>query len=193
VREVEFWEGNFRHWTRPLPNHYRYRIVERQTRPFYDDAHYYRRGLERIREAPLRVALAALDNFPETAGVGRQDYWPWLPPKQPQVLKPYARAFGWVGVVPAAFAAIYYLTRFRELSRRRLALAIAVGSLAALALATYLFLGDPRLRVPFDGFVLIVLGAALSDLWRARAGRVKAAPSPPPSTIAEQSPASFAN
>jgi hypothetical protein len=196
VREVEFWEGSFRHWTRPLPNHYRHRAVERQTRPFYDDAHYYRRGLERLREAPLRTALAALDNFPETAGIGRQDYWPWLPPQQPQVLKPYARAFGWIVVTPAALAALYYLARFRELARERLALAVATGGLAALALASYLFLGDPRLRVPFDGFVLIVLATAARDLWLRWAGprRALATPrSPGSGTIDEQSPVSFAN
>jgi 4-amino-4-deoxy-L-arabinose transferase-like glycosyltransferase len=164
VRSIRCWDQGLEHNIQPVPNYLRYQVAEDSERPFYDERYYYRRGLSLLVEKPLRL-LRALTNFVEGSGVGRQRYWPGYKPVW-WLLAGASVVFFMIAIVPTLLYLGLTTIRGRLLdpaSAPRLLLASAVVSSG---LTLWLFLGDPRVRVPFDP-VFAVLGM---DALRRAAG-----------------------
>ncbi len=166
VRTVEFPEGRLTHRITPVPNLIRYTEVERVDRPFYEDRHFYGRGIDLLREEPSR-ALRGLWSLKEFVGVGHQDYWPgWRP--WSRLLRVGGRIFSYAVVLPALFALGWLgWRRFRATAVNPASATtpghgegwVWIGALIAANLLTgMVFLGDPRLRVPYDPLYAIAAG-----------------------------------
>ena len=158
VRGVEYVEAGTVHRIVPIPNLVRYQELERVEEPFWRDRHYYARGLASLREDPRRV-LRALDHLKEGMGLGRQDFWPgWR--ERAELLRGYGPPFFYAGILPG-------LLYFPWLLRRRRSEALPLGAFLLPAFLTLaFFLGDPRMRVPFDPLVLLLSVAAFDALAR---------------------------
>ncbi len=168
VSSVHYKEGAHTHYIAPIPNLIRYKREYWSPRPFYDERYFYREGFALIRRRPARL-WRALDNVVEGAGAGQQDYWPgW--PEQDRLLKGWSRWFFRLAIVPATLGFAFLLLSLRFLRKEhapRLLLGVCVLSSF---LVLWLFLGDPRVRVPFDPLI-VVLGAdavAIAVLWTKR-------------------------
>ena len=156
VRGVEYQEGNFTHRIVPIPNLLRYQEMERVPEPFWREGYFYARGLELLREDPRRLARS-LDHLKEGLGLGRQSFWPGWKGRE-DLLKRYGPAFFFVGILPG----LLYLPRL--LARRR-SEALLVGAFLVPAFLTLaFFLGDPRMRVPFDPLFILLSVAAFDAL-----------------------------
>jgi hypothetical protein len=136
-------------------------IVE-STRPPYDEAHFYGETLGRIaaRPALLVRALVNVGDGLVLTDLGEppaQPYYPgWM--GHEDALRAFGRGFAWLAIVPA-FAHGALLALRGRLSAPRLILLALVGSMLA---TLYLYLGDPRMRVPFDPLIV----ALAVDAWR---------------------------
>lgn len=132
------------HWVSPNPNNVRYSFIEQTDIPFYDDRDYLGKASRLLIQEPA-LMLTALRNLPEAAGIGMQRYWPELQGWEgPEAL--WDRLQTSFLILPGILGFAFW---FRNLNGP----ARMAGSIAALgALSAYLFLGDPRLRVPFDPF-----------------------------------------
>lgn len=142
------------HTITPIPNLLFHRQDFDSPRPFHDAGWFYGQGLERIRERPDRL-LRALRNLPEGMGLGLQDYWPgWR--GHERLLDAYSLGFGWLGVVPAllGIAALVLGGRLRD--EREGPTVLLAGVVLSAFLVLYLFLGDPRVRVPFDPLIVLL-------------------------------------
>jgi len=156
VRGVEYQEGNFVHRIVPIPNLLRYQEMERVTVPFWREGYFYARGLDLLREDPRRLARS-LDHLKEGMGLGRQSFWPGWKGRE-ELLERYGPAFFFVGILPG----LLYLPRL--LARRR-SEALLVGAFLVPAFLTLaFFLGDPRMRVPFDPLFILLSVAAFDAL-----------------------------
>jgi 4-amino-4-deoxy-L-arabinose transferase-like glycosyltransferase len=155
VRSVRFPEGTIEHKIQPVPNAVHDSTDEWVERPFYDDRHYFARGVRLIVERPLRLGRA-LRNVFEGSGIGRQRYWPsWRPIGL--LLSGVSIAFFVVALIPSFLHVGWLAIRRRLLAPEeapRLLLATAAFSVF---LTMWLFLGDPRVRVPFDP-IFVLLG-----------------------------------
>jgi 4-amino-4-deoxy-L-arabinose transferase-like glycosyltransferase len=148
VRTIRYRDTRQDHAITPIPNLLRYEQDERSQVPFYDDGYYYHRGLDKIAERPLR-ALRALRNIPDGLGVGSLGYWPgWK--GCDRLLRDFGVAFFWLVIFPA-LAWVLTLTLGRRLWKPELRIQLLLTLwIASSMLVMYLFLGDPRIRVPFD-------------------------------------------
>lgn len=172
VRGVEVREGGQTHRIVPIPNLLHHRHIEVVDAPFWDEAIYYRKGLALLGPSAIPRALR---NGVEGLGLGGQDYWPGWEGRG-RLLRTYSRAFFFWGILPAC--AWPFLFRWR--GRDREGAAIWVGGVAATSLLTMvLFLGDPRIRVPFDPLWILLslacLDRLLAALTKRRAGPSRAA------------------
>jgi hypothetical protein len=133
-----------------------------------------------VREHPESL-LSALQNFPEAAGVGQQLMWPHWPGHE-RLLRGYALGFFGLVLLPALLAlglcALRLFRAWRARSKGREAGVQATPeslTIAALCgssiVPIYLFLGDPRVRVPFDPLWIVLAGLALDALVRLLAAR----------------------
>lgn len=158
VRGVEYVEDGALHRIVPIPNLVRYREMERVKEPFWRQGHYYARGLASLREDPRRL-LRSLDHLKEGMGLGVQDFWPgWR--EKAELLRGYGRPFFYAGILPG-------LLYFPWLLRRRRSEALLVSAfLVSASLTLGFFLGDPRMRVPFDPLFLLLSLAAFDALAR---------------------------
>jgi 4-amino-4-deoxy-L-arabinose transferase-like glycosyltransferase len=168
------YQGRFgQYWIAPVPNGFDHTRQELTEVPLYEDAHYYARGLAYVRAHPESLG-EALQNFPEAAGIGRQLMWPHWPGHE-QLLHVYALGFFALVLVPGLLAlGVLGLRGYRLLRARSLAgsqapegtpEALTIGALcASSALPIYLFLGDPRVRVPFDPLWILLAAFALHSL-----------------------------
>ena len=156
-------EGND-HTIAPLPNMARYQQDSVTRVPLYDERYFYRRGVRLIVDQPRRL-VRALDNFVEGAGAGKQDYWPgW--PEHDEMLQRYSRWFFALAVLPASLHLVWILF-VRRLRDPDDAPRVLLAYLCASCLiALYFFLGDPRVRVPYDPLLIIL---ALDGARRAAA------------------------
>jgi Dolichyl-phosphate-mannose-protein mannosyltransferase len=150
------------YWVSPVPNGFHFKRLELTSVPFFEDRHYYAAGFAYLREHP-RALLRALGNFVETAGMGHQLYWPNWPGRE-TLLRAYAQAFFFAGLVPALCWLLALPFRRARARARPAALLVAALCLAS-ALPMYLFLGDPRVRVPFDPLWIVLAGLAYQTLW----------------------------
>jgi hypothetical protein len=148
VRTIRYRDPLQDHAITPIPNLLRYHEDERSQVPFYDDGYYYRRGLDAIAQRPLR-ALRALRNIRDGFGVGLLGYWPgWR--GYDGLLRGFSLAFFWLVILPGLTWVLGLALRgplWRPKCRVQLLLALWIASSM---LVMYLFLGDPRIRVPFD-------------------------------------------
>jgi 4-amino-4-deoxy-L-arabinose transferase-like glycosyltransferase len=169
ARSVHY-EGRYGgYWISPVPNGLRYTRDELSHVPFFDESHYYKEGLRFVRQHP-EALLRALDNFHEASGLGRQLYWPnW--PGYEALFRRYAQLFFALVLVPGlAFLGVVGVQGLRRRARSEALLLAGVCVLGTLPM--YFFLGDPRVRVPFDpvwvvlaGLLAQALGGALWRLW----------------------------
>jgi hypothetical protein len=147
----------------PIPNSVRFHRVESVSVPFYEQSHYYARGLALLRDDPRRVERV-LFNLRELTATARQSYWPgWEP--LPLAGRVYGRIFFGFVIAPALLCAVQLLLRRRPEhgpARRFAARLLFTG-----AIAPVIYLGDPRLRVPFDAVLVILVLDGLLRLWRA--------------------------
>jgi 4-amino-4-deoxy-L-arabinose transferase-like glycosyltransferase len=166
VRAVQYHGPLGAYWVSPVPNGFDFTRTEISTVPLFEERHYYAAGLKYLREHP-RALLRALRNFVEAAGLGRQLYWPNWPGRE-GLFRAYALAFSGVALAPAlGWLLALLFPRVRSRARPE---ALLVGALCLASIVPmYLFLGDPRVRVPFDPLwcVLAVLG--YQAVWRALA------------------------
>ena len=158
----------------PIPNLVRFPRDEDEEAvrvPFYDDAHYYQRGLALLRDQPSRLVERGASNMVEAAGIGRQGYWP-----QPdtRLTRMHRRAFFIAALLPSLAGALLLAARRRWATRENLALLAAAGLVLSNLVTVFFFLGDPRMRVPFDPLVLLLaaagylwLGELLQERWAA--------------------------
>lgn len=150
----------------PIPNSWRNKGVFNAPVPLYDDAFFYRKALELIAEHPLRL-VRDLRNIKEGLGLGRTRYWPgWQ--KTWWLLEPFNKAFFWLIGLPGLGLLAYLLGKGR-LFRPENSDRLLIGLFWVMTLATlYLFLGDPRVRVPFDP----IFAALAADFWLRLKGRI---------------------
>lgn len=153
-------DGKITHNIAPIPNLVRHKDPYKTQVPFYEEAHFYALGLRTFADDPYRL-LSSLDNVVEGLSGGRQSFWPsW--PRRERTLAVTGKLFFWGIALPAIGLAVgIFVTRRwrREEERPFVGLAWIAGTSIVSA---YLFLGDPRVRVPFDP-VFLVLGV---DAWR---------------------------
>lgn len=157
VRSVHY-EGAFGgYWISPVPNGLRFTRDEPSAVPFFEDAHYYRAGLRFVGQHP-EALVRALDNFVEASGLGRQLFWPNWPGFELH-FRLYALWFFGLVLAPALLClgglGVQALRRRATLPQLLLAFVCLMGTLPM-----YFFLGDPRVRVPFDPLWLILAGLA---------------------------------
>lgn len=154
VRSVRFREGAVEHKIQPVPNSVHYPTDEWVERPFYDDRYYFARGARLIAEHPLRLGRA-LRNVFEGTGIGRQRYWPgWRPIGL--FLSGVSIAFFVVALVPAFLHAGFLAVRRRLLLPEEATRLLLVAAGVSVFSTMWLFLGDPRVRVPFDPIFLLL-------------------------------------
>lgn len=161
VRGVAYEEGGFVHQIVPIPNLIRYREVERVPEPFYRESYFYREGLRQLREKPSLLAKT-FGHLVEGAGLGRQDFWPGWEGRG-ALLRAYGPVFFLVVILPAL---VFFFLRLRRETRAPLLLVAAYLTSALLTLG--LFLGDPRMRVPFDPLLILLAVGAFDRLGRIR-------------------------
>jgi 4-amino-4-deoxy-L-arabinose transferase-like glycosyltransferase len=166
IRTIQYQGPLGAYWVSPVPNGFHSTRLELTDVPFFEDRHYYVAGVKYVREHP-RALLRALGNFVETSGLGNQLYWPNWPGREP-LLRAYALAFFWAALVPALGWLLALLRRRVRAGARPEALLAATLCLAS-AVPMYFFLGDPRLRVPFDPLWIVLSGLAYQAVWRALA------------------------
>ena len=151
------------YWVSPIPNGFHYTRYELSAVPFFEERHYYAAGLKYVREHP-RALVLALRNFVEAAGLGNQIYWPnW--PGHEVLFRGYALAFFGAVLAPALCSLIGLVWGRVRARVRPQALLIAALCVAS-ALPMYLFLGDPRVRVPFDPLWIVLSGLAYQAALR---------------------------
>jgi 4-amino-4-deoxy-L-arabinose transferase-like glycosyltransferase len=159
-------------------NRQRYTEVIASPRFAFDEAYYYREAASLLRAHPER-ALHAFLNVSDglvLTGLGEPPAHPYYPGwmGHEEELRAFGRGFAWLAVVPAlVHAALSVLRRSSRGLRssadptRGVLLALVGSAIATL----YLFLGDPRLRVPFDPLIAVL---AVDAWWCfARAARAR--------------------
>ncbi|MGB5810385.1 MAG: hypothetical protein WBG86_07645 [Polyangiales bacterium] len=157
ARSLNFMEGKFKHQITPIPNLLRYDTDEFVDRPFYEDRYFYKRGIGLIVDEPIRL-LRVFRSFREALGFGQQNYWPgwgpwrfWLPFE--------SRAFAILVVLPGLVGLVRACKRRAPFDSGGAGW-LWIGFLIVGALVTSaLFLGDPRIRVPYDPFFAIFAAA----------------------------------
>lgn len=182
VHTVQYQGPLGQYWISPVPNGFDHTRIEVTSVPLFEDRHYYARGLAYVRAHPVALR-EALQNFSEAAGVGRQLMWPHWPGHE-RLLQRYAQGFFAVVLVPALLALLVLARRAYRLLRARweaqpqgTAEALTIAALcASSALPIYLFLGDPRVRVPFDPLWILLAGFALNALVVAVRARLRRSP-----------------
>jgi 4-amino-4-deoxy-L-arabinose transferase-like glycosyltransferase len=173
VRGVRFSDRLGTHRITPIPNLRRYPRDEDEEQvrvPFYDDAHYYGRGLALLRERPERL-LRVASNVVEAAGVGVQGYWP-VP--ETRLTRGHRRVFFGAALLPSVAGVLLLARRRRWSARENLPLCAAAALILSNLVTVMLFLGDPRMRVPFDPLVMLL--AAAGYLWVGEALQARRAP-----------------
>lgn len=160
VRGVAYDDGEIVHHIIPIPNLLRFREVEQVSEPFWRESYFYREGLRQLRDHPGRLAHIGW-NLVEGLGGGRQNFWPGWEGRS-TFLRTYGSIFFWFAVLPAL---VHLAWRFRRREGRGPAL--LVGAYLAPAFLTLgFFLGDPRMRVPFDPLLILLAVGALDLLMR---------------------------
>lgn len=170
VRAIRYRDKLNDHTILPTPNEMRYRRDQRSRVPFYDDGHYYRLGVERIAERPRRLWRAGR-NLPAAAGLGKLAYWPGWERLDP-FLECASVGFFYAAIAPGLLWLLLLGGSRRLFQPEHRVRQLLVAWLATCGLVVWLFLGDPRLRVPFDAlWILLAVDAYAALALRLRAPR----------------------
>jgi 4-amino-4-deoxy-L-arabinose transferase-like glycosyltransferase len=161
VRGVRFTDQRGTHRITPLPNLHRYPNEQAVTAPLYDDAHYYARGLALIREKPARL-WRTVRNLPEAAGIGLQGYWPGLDDEP--LTRRHRKIFFYVCLLPSLAGIVLLGFRRRWAARENLGLVVCAALVLSSLVTVLFFLGDPRMRVPFDPLAMLLAAAGYAWL-----------------------------
>ncbi len=155
----------------PIPNMRRYgpRQDVHTSVPLFDESHFYKEGLKQIWDEP-RSLLRSFGNIKEGLGLGLQDYWPaWNTPSG--AAQKWLRAFsqGFSLILLPALAGVAVLGFRKSLWEAREAPWLLVTlSLGALLATFYVYLGDPRIHLPFDAVLIAFSFAAVARALRVR-------------------------
>ena len=133
----------------------------------YDEAKLYRLALEGLLAEPSRL-VRDLSHITDGFGLGPVSYWPGWMGRNGWLVIPGYFLFA-LCVLPSCVHLVFLAFRRPFEAREHAAHWLLWGVLGSTVLTLYLFLGDPRIRVPFDP-LWIVLGA---DAWRAFATRAQ--------------------
>ena len=126
----------------------------------YDEAKLYGLALDGLLAEPSRL-VRDLRHISDGFGLGGLSYWPgWMGRNEWLVIPGYC-LFA-LCVLPSCWHLVVLALRRPFEAREHAAHWLLWGILGSMVLTLYLFLGDPRIRVPFDP-LWIVLGA---DAWR---------------------------
>lgn len=159
----------------PVPNLLRYERVEHTRVPFYDQAEYYRLGLQELAHHPRR-ALYALDNLRLGSGMGPITFWPGFAGHE-AALRDWSRGFFFWCALPSLIYAAFLVFRARRSPPSEVWRQMLLLVLASCAFGLYAFLGDPRLRVPFDPlFIVFALDGAARLLAWSKSAETEAVP-----------------
>lgn len=172
VRGVRYRDARGTYGITPIPNLAYHSQDEWVKVPFYADMHYYARGWQLLREDPSRLKVA-LRNLEESCGAGRQGYWPGDVREAWQSL--HRRLFLVAGITPALVAIVLLACRRRYAVARHRPLLIAAALVSSSVVTLLLFLGDPRMRVPFDPLLIVLAAAAYGWAGGAALARLKEA------------------
>jgi 4-amino-4-deoxy-L-arabinose transferase-like glycosyltransferase len=149
-------------------NRQRYTEVIASPRAPYDERYFYGETLRRIAERPALIvrALVNVGDGLVLTGLGEwpaQPYYPgWM--GHEDELRAFGRGFAWLGIVPAFASATWLAIRRRLPAATEGTRVLLLALLASLLATLYLYLGDPRLRVPFDP---LLMALAVDAWWRA--------------------------
>jgi hypothetical protein len=143
----------------PIPNALRHRMMFHSPVPLYDESYFYLRGLAQIEAEPASL-LHSLVNVRDGLGLGALDYWPGWPPWK-ALLRGSSKAYFWLVILPMAVHAATLCRGGRILSAEHAPQLLGAGCLAVLLATFYLFLGDPRVHVPFDPLFIVLSLEAL--------------------------------
>ena len=159
IRMAKFQRGTFHYAIGPIRNMLNYSVDFQSPVPLYDESFFYREGWKNLRENPLRL-LKDLDNVREGIGLGKQDYWPhWEP--WGKIVRLFSQLFFWAILLPLGFH-LLWAWRDREPLRSQAAALPFTGLMILVVLVTmYVFLGDPRIHIPFDPLLI----AAATSSW----------------------------
>jgi hypothetical protein len=175
VRSVHYSGAYGGYWISPVPNGLRFTRDETTHVPFFDDAHYYRAGLRFVSDHPDAL-LRAFSNYAEAFGLGTQLYWPNWPGFEPG-FRGYARLFFVIVLGPGLWQLLYLgVQAVRRRAQRDALLLAAVCAVGSLPM--YFFLGDPRVRVPFDPIWIALAGLTFQQAWAALWGFLRRLRSP---------------
>ena len=165
--------------TGPVRNQLEYSGVYESPVPFYDEPHFYREGVALMLADPLRAAFRAADGLRETAGLGRQSYWPnlRLPASDGwrgdvyallgRALRFSALAFLFVLVLPPAIVIAILSARGTIVECGQVVWMATAGALAVMFVTSVLFLAEPRMHVPYDALLIAASLAAVRRGWLA--------------------------
>lgn len=147
----------------PIPNSWRNRGVFSSPTPLYEEAFFYRKAFSIIAGKPSRL-FTDLRNLKEGLGLGKTRFWPGWQTKW-WLLEIFNKSFFWlIGLPGLVFLSVSLVKK--KLFTPEHADDLLVGLLWAVIVTTlYAFLGDPRVRVPFDFvFAALALKAWISAL-----------------------------
>lgn len=146
-------------------NRQRYTGVVASPRVAYDERYFYRETLQRIADRPALIARALInvsDGLVLT-GLGEWPAHPYYPGwmGHEDELRAFGCGFAWLAIVPAFASSTWLLLRGRLRAATEATRVLLLALLASLLATLYLYLGDPRLRVPFDPLLM----ALAVDAW----------------------------
>jgi hypothetical protein len=156
----------------PIRNYNRSHVRFEAAAPFYDEAYYYREGLQWVRADPLKALRRLPDHLREGWGFGQQGYWPSRPRNRDgsarldwKILQWCSRSFFVAFVAVPMVALIVMAVRGELWQAVNAGWLLVVGALLTLMLTFLVFLADPRMHVPFDGLFVTATLAAVHR-WR---------------------------
>jgi hypothetical protein len=165
-RGVLFPENEVSGGTTAYHNRIRYTEMWQAEAPPYEESYYYAHGVQLLTDDPWRI-VRGFANVQDGLGLGPLNepaYWPsWM--GYNDVLNACARLIAPLTLLPALIATVFQRKRTQEPSkknRRGVLLAVVISELFTM----YLYLGDPRGRVPFDPLLIILGTIAWADLGR---------------------------
>lgn len=143
-------EGSF--GIRPVPNGLAGEPIFSTDEPLYRSAVFFALGFDELWAHPGRL-IGALGNGWAVVGLGQQTYWPGWEPVD-RFLIPHTRVFFLFGILPALLGLLGSLRpRDRERLLREAPLWLALTSCVV---AGYAFLGDIRVRIPYDPLLIVL-------------------------------------
>ena len=166
-------------------NRLRYAVVIASARAPEDEPYFYRETLRRLAARPVLLARALVnvgDGLMLT-GLGEWPEHPYYPGwmGHEDELRAFGRGFAWLGIVPALAHATWLAMRRRLPAKTEATRVLLLALLASMLATLYLYLGDPRMRVPFDP---LLVALAVDAWWKVgRAARARA-PAQSPITAA---------